>query len=291
MTNIILQLAITGILTGIIYSLMALGLSLVFGVLRVINFAHGEFVMIAMYGNYFLFTFIGFDPYISALFLVPLFFIIGISLYQGIFRHLLDAPEESQIIATFGMTFIFRYGATLFWSSRYRSVVTSYADKTVALGGITIDYPHILSTLTTATLLIAIFLFLYYTNTGRVIRAVSEQRKGALLVGINVNRIYKIALGLGLACVALSGTTLMTFESAHPSVGVYFTLLCFVIVVLGGLGSLWGTLLGAIIIAEMEMFVGFFFKPVLTTFSYFIVFLAILMFRPTGLLGYRERRS
>lgn len=287
----IFQLITTGFLTGIVYALMALGLSIIFGLMGLINFAHGDFVMLAMYGGFFFCHFSGLDPYSGLLVVVPLFFVLGAGIYRGLFRHLLDAPEESQIIATFGLSFVLQYGAMLFFSTEYRSVVTKYADQILSLGFLTVDFPHIFSTLITGILLALIFLFLYFTNTGRAIRAVSEQRRGASLIGIHVQKIYTIAIGLGFSCVAFSGTALITFESVHPTIGTHFNLLCWVIVVLGGVGSLWGTVIGAIIIAEMEMIIGFFFAPVLTTFAYFVIFLAILMIRPAGLFGYVERRA
>ena len=291
MVEVILQLLISGMLTGIIYGLMALGLSLVFGVVRVINFAHGEFVMLAMYLSFWVFHFTGIDPYLSILIIVPLFFVIGVLMQRGIINRILDAPEEAQIIATFGIAFALRYGAILVWSSRHRSVVSPYAEKILSIGGITVDYAHLIGAMIAGGLVLGLFSFLYYTDVGRAIRAVADEKRGASTVGINVNRIYQIALGLGLGCVAVSGATMIPFESVFPTIGMNFTLLCFVIVVLGGMGSLVGSILGGMIIAQIEMFVGFFFAPFLTTFAYFVVFLIILTLRPYGLFGYKERRT
>ena len=291
MIEILLQLVVGAIFTGIIYALMAIGLSLIFGVVRVINFAHGEFVMLAMYVSYWLFRFLGIDPYLSILISAPLFFMIGVAIHLGIIKHLLNAPEEAQIIATFGIALALRHGATLLWSSRHKSVVTPYADKMLKIGAIMIDVPHLIGALLAGLLITGLFLFLYYTYTGRAIRAVADQRIAALTAGINIGRIYSIAIGLGLASVAVCGAVIIPFESVFPTLGENFTLLCFVIVVLGGMGSLWGCLLGGIIIAQIETMVAFFFSPVLTTFAYFVVFLIIVSVRPTGLAGYVERRS
>jgi branched-chain amino acid transport system permease protein len=260
-------------------------------VVRVINFAHGEFVMLAMYVTFWVFHLTGIDPYLSIIILVPLFFIMGVLMQRGIINHILDAPEEAQIIATFGIAFALRYGAMLFWSSRHRSVVSPYAEKILSVGGVTVDFAHIIGALIAGALVIGLFIFLYYTDVGRAIRAVADDKRGALTIGINVSRIYQFALGLGLACVAVSGAAMIPFESVFPTIGMSFTLLCFVIVVLGGMGSLVGSILGGMVIAQIEMFVGFFFEPVLTTFAYFVVFLIILTLRPYGLLGYKERRT
>lgn len=289
--EIFVQLIINGCLTGTTYALMALGLSIVFGTLGLINFAHGDFIMLAMYGGLFVSLFMGADPYVGLIIMVPLFFIFGIVVYKGLFKRLLDAPEESQIIATFGLSFVFQYGAMLLFSTDYKSASTSYSADVFQIWGQYIDYSHIYSSLTAVILIIILLLFLNYTNTGRAIRAVSEQRKGAMMIGINVHKIYAIAAGLGLCCIAVSGTSLVTFESVHPTIGTHLNLLCWIIVVLGGIGSLMGTIVGAIVIAMMEMLVGYYFDSTLTTFAYFAMFLAILMIRPNGIFGIKERRA
>lgn len=291
MVEVFLQLFVSALFTGIIYSLMAIGLSVIFGVVRVINFAHGEFVMLAMYLTFWIFSFLGIDPYLSIFITMPLFFILGIALHLGIIKHILEAPEEAQVIATFGVAFILRYGAALFWSSKHRSVVTPLTEKLFYLGPITLDSPHLMGAFLAGALIVGLFIFLYYTYLGRAIRAVADEKMGAITAGINVGRIYYIAIGIGLACVAVSGAAMIPIESVFPTLGANYTLLCFVIVVLGGMGNLWGSLLGGIIIAQIEMLVAFLFSPVLTTFAYFLVFLIIVTLRPTGLLGFRERRS
>jgi branched-chain amino acid transport system permease protein len=290
MVEVILQLTISAVLTGIIYALMAIGLNLIFGVVRIINFAHGEFLMLAMYVTFWVFRWFGLDPYLSILISVPLFFFIGILIHQGVFRHLLDGPEESQVIATFGLAFALRYGAALVWSTDHRSAKSAVADKILNIGFITLDYPHLIGAILSGMLIAALFIFLYYTYLGRAIRAIADQRTAAFTAGINVGRIYYIAIGLGLACVAVCGAVIIPFESVFPTIGTNFTLLCFVIVVLGGMGNLWGCLLGGIIIALIEMMVGFFLAPVLTTFAYFVLFLIIVSVRPAGLLGTKGRR-
>ena len=291
MVEVFLQLFVSALFTGIIYSLMAIGLSVIFGVVRVINFAHGEFVMLAMYLTFWIFRFLGIDPYLSIFITMPLFFILGIALHLGIIKHILEAPEEAQVIATFGVAFILRYGAALFWSSKHRSVVTPLTEKLFYLGPITLDSPHLMGAFLAGALIVGLFIFLYYTYLGRAIRAVADEKMGAITAGINVGRIYYIAIGIGLACVAVSGAAMIPIESVFPTLGANYTLLCFVIVVLGGMNNLWGSLLGGIIIAQIEMLVAFLFSPVLTTFAYFLVFLIIVTLRPTGLLGFRERRS
>ena len=291
MFEVMLQLVISALFTGIIYALMAIGLSIIFGVVRVINFAHGEFVMLSMYLTFWIFKFWGIDPYLTVFITIPVFFLLGVALHKGIIKYILDAPEEAQIIATFGIAFILRYGAALFFSSRHRSVVTPLIEKLYSWGPITMDSPHVMGALMAGALIIGLFVFLYYTYLGRAIRAVADEKTGALTAGINVGRIYSIAIGIGLACVAVSGAALIPIESVFPTLGSNYTLLCFVIVVLGGMGNLWGSLLGGIVIAQIEMIVGFFFSPILTTFAYFIVFLIIVTVKPSGLLGFQERRG
>jgi len=178
MLEIVLQLIISALFTGIIYALMAIGLSIIFGVVRVINFAHGEFVMLAMYATFFIFKFLGVDPYLSVFITVPLFFLLGVALHMGVIRHILDAPEEAQIIATFGIAFILRYGAALFWSSRHRSVVTPLTEKLFYLGPLSMDSPHVMGAVLAGALIMALFIFLYFTYWGRAIRAVADEKMG-----------------------------------------------------------------------------------------------------------------
>jgi branched-chain amino acid transport system permease protein len=290
MLEVILQLTISAVLTGVIYALMAIGLNLIFGVVRVINLAHGEFLMLAMYLTYWVFRGFGLDPYLGILITVPVFFFIGIAVHQGILRHLLDGPEESQVIATFGLAFALRYGVALVWSTDHRSVTSKIADRILNIGFITIDYAHLIGAILSGMLIATLFIFLYHTYLGRAIRAIADQRTAAFTAGINVGRIYYVAIGLGLACVAFCGAVILPFESVFPTIGANFTLLCFVIVVLGGMGNLWGCLLGGIIIAFIEMMVAFFLAPILTTFAYFVLFLIVVSLRPAGLLGTRGRR-
>ena len=290
MFEVILQLTVSAVLTGIIYALMAMGLNLIFGVVRVINFAHGEFLMLAMYLTYWVSRWFGLDPYLSILITVPLFFFIGMAVHQGILRHLLDGPEESQVIATFGLAFALRYGAALIWSTDHRSTTSKIADQILNIGFITVDSAHLIGAILSGLLIAGLFIFLYSTYLGRAIRAIADQRTAAFTAGINVGRVYYIAIGLGLACVAFCGAVIIPFESVFPTIGANFTLLCFVIVVLGGMGNLWGCLLGGVIIAFIEMMVAFFLAPVLTTFAYFVIFLFIVSLRPAGLLGTKGRR-
>ncbi|HQB35335.1 MAG TPA: branched-chain amino acid ABC transporter permease [Syntrophorhabdus sp.] len=289
--EIFIQLIINGCLTGMTYALMALGLSIIFGTLGLINFAHGDFIMLAMYGGFLISLCSGMDPYLGLFIMLPVAFVLGIALYRFLFKRLIDAPEESHIIATFGLSFVFQYGAMLLFSAEYKSVSTDYSANVFHFWNQYIDYPHIYGALAAVILIALLISFLHYTNTGRAIRAVSEQRRGAMMIGINVHKIYAIAAGLGLCCIAVSGVSLITFESVHPTIGPHFNLLCWIIVVLGGIGSIPGTILGAIIIAVMEMMVGYYFEPALTTFAYFVMFLAILMIRPSGIFGVKERRA
>jgi branched-chain amino acid transport system permease protein len=287
MIETLLQLLVNGLLLGGIYALISIGLTLIFGVLEIINFAHGEFLMIGMYLTYAFFHFFGIDPYVSLLFILPISFLIGISVQKIIIQPLLNSPPLNQIFATIGLSIVLQNLALWLFKADYRTIETSYAKMNLFLGDLIFNLPRLIAFFIALSMILTLFLFLKMTYTGMAIRALAQQRRAAMLMGINVYRTYTIAFGIGIACVGAAGTILMPIYFVFPTVGSLFVLAAFVVVILGGYNSLVGSLLAGLIIGVIEAFSGFFISPHLKEAVYFTIFIFILLFRPTGLLGRR----
>ena len=287
MFDTILQLIINGLLLGGIYALLSIGLTLIFGVLEIVNFAHGEFLMISMYMTYWLFHALGVDPYVSMIIVIPIFFLFGLGVEKIIIKPLLNAPPINQIFATIGLGLVFTNLALLFFKADFRAVKTSYSNANILWGEQIISVPRLIAFLLAIALIFALLLYLKKTFTGKAIRALAQQRQAAMLMGINVYRTYAIAFGIGIACVGAAGCILMPLYFVFPTVGSLFVLIAFVVVILGGYNSLGGSLAAGLIIGVIEGFSGFFISPHLKEVVYFIMFIFILLFRPTGLFGRR----
>jgi branched-chain amino acid transport system permease protein len=281
----ILQLAINGLLLGGMYGLISIGLTLIFGVLEIVNFAHGEFLMISMYVAFWLFQLYGIDPYLSMLIILPLFFLIGIAVQRITIQPILNAPPLNQIFMTVGLSMVLQNAALFIWTADYRTLKTSYSALTLKTAGLIISFPRLVAFLLAMALIAALLIFLKHTYTGKAIRALAQERKAAMLMGINVYRTYQIAFGMGIACVGAAGAMLMPVYFVFPSVGSLFVLIAFVVVILGGYNSLVGSLVGGLIIGVVEAFSGFFISPHLKEAIYFVIFILILLFKPTGLFG------
>lgn len=287
MTDTIIQLIINGLLLGGIYALFSIGLTLIFGVLEVVNFAHGEFMMLSMYLTYFLFQFLGMDPYVSLIITIPVFFLFGIIIERLIIHPLLNDPPINQIFATIGLQLIFQNLALLFFKADFRTVKTGYSNANIIFGEMFVSVPRLIAFVIAALLIVALFLYLKNTFTGKSIRALAQQRKAAMLMGINVYKTYMIAFGIGIACVGAAGSIMIPLYFVFPTAGSLFVLIAFVVVILGGYNSLGGTLVAGLIIGIIEGFSGFFISPHLKEVVYFIMFIFILIFKPTGLFGRR----
>ncbi len=282
---ILLQLIVNGVLLGGIYALISIGLTLIFGVVRVINFAHGEFLMLSMYITYFSYELLGLNPYVSLLIGVPLMFLVGMAIDQLIIRPLRDAPAYMQIFATVGLSIVLLNLALLLFSGDYQSINMPFAKRTVQWGGISLTYAKLIIFCAAILVSACLHLILKFTDTGRQIRAIAQDRMAARLMGINLNRIYMLTFGLGTALVGIAGGLILPVYYVFPSVGAYFVLTAFVVVVLGGLGNMTGALLGGFIIGITDSLSGYYIDPSLKEVVYFIIFLIVLLIRPSGLMG------
>lgn len=283
--NTTIQLAINGVLMGGVYALISVGLTLSFGVMRIVNFAHGEFLMLAMFASFWSFHLLGVDPYVTALVVIPMFFILGVVVQRLIIQPILGVPAVVQIFATVGLSVLLQNLALLLWSGDYRSVVVPYSSADFRLGEISISAPRLFAFGVAVLLGAALLIFLKWTFMGKAMRAIVQNRDAAVLLGINVKRLYAIAFGIGIALVGVAGAILTPIYQVFPTVGLNFVLAAFVVVILGGLGSVVGAFTGGIIIGLVESFSGFYVAPDLKEAIYYVIFVLILLIRPSGMFG------
>ena len=283
--GILVQSLISGILIGGVYALIGIGLTIIFGVMRVINFAHGELLMLGMYGTYFLFTQFHIDPFVSIIITMPAMFLYGAFLQRVFINRVLNALPQNQILLTIGLGLIMSNTVMLAFTSDYKILSTRYSSSSVSLYGISISLPLLVSFAITTVITVSLYWFLLKTDTGQAIRATAQDREAARLMGINVRRMSIIAFGLGSALAATAGALISPTYYIFPQVGSSFTLKAFVITVLGGMGSVIGATLGGILIGIAESIGGVYFGSGWKEVVVFVLFLLVLLFKPSGLLG------
>ena len=286
--TILASAAINGLLLGGIYTLVASGLTLIYGVLHIINFAHGSMLMLAMFGVYYLLTLLGVDPYLSMLIMVPAMFVLGYVLYKGLIGRLSSGKDENILLVTLGLSILIENLALMLFKGDSRTITVSYSDRMVELGNTLVPLPKLISFGVAMVVCIALGVFMQRTDIGRAIRAVAKERVGARLVGIDVDRIYAISYGIGLATLGAAACLLMPIFYVSPTIGHVFVLVAFTVVVLGGMGSFLGAVIGGLIIGLTESFGGLFLGESLGQIGISLIFILILLFRPSGLFGARQ---
>jgi branched-chain amino acid transport system permease protein len=277
--------AINGLLIGGIYTLVASGLTLIYGVLHIINFAHGSLLMLAMFGVYYLLMKLGIDPYLSLLIMVPAMYLLGYLLYKLLIGRLSQGKDENILLITLGLSILIENLALMFFKGDTRTISVSYSDTMVELGPTLVSLPKIISFGAAMALCAALGLFIQRTDTGRAIRAVAKERVGARLVGIDVERIFAISFGIGLATLGAAACLLMPIFYVSPTTGHVFVIVAFTVVVLGGMGSFLGAVIGGLIVGLTESFGGLFLGESLGQIGISLIFILILLFRPSGLFG------
>ena len=285
--TLVANVVIAGVLTGLVYGLMALGLSVIFGVVRVVNFAHGEMMTIAMYAAVLLFGAFHLDPILAALPVAALFFVLGYALQAGLINPFITRPEHSQFILLVAVATILSNVLLMVFGPDARNVQTDYMLDSWAIGQVLFDKARVYSALAALATTAALFVFFRFTRIGTAIRACADNHLGARVVGLNVKHLYALTFGLGAACVAVAGCMMTLLVEVAPSVGPSYTLLGFVIVIVGGLGSMPGALLGGVLIGVSEALAGLFIDPSLKSMFSFALLIVVLLFRPQGLLGRR----
>ena len=283
--SILLAATINGLLIGGIYTLVASGLTLIYGVLHIINFAHGSLLMLAMFGVYFLLTKLGVDPYLSLVVMVPAMFALGYVMYRGLIGKLAQGKDENILLITLGLSILIENLALMFFKGDTRTISVSYSDRMVELGPLLLSFPKIVSFLAAMVLCTLLGLFIQRTDTGRAIRAVAKERMGARLVGIDVDRVFAISYGIGLATLGAAACLLMPIFYVSPTTGHVFVIVAFTVVVLGGMGSFFGAVVGGLIVGLTESFGGLFLGESLGQIGISLIFILILLLRPQGLFG------
>jgi branched-chain amino acid transport system permease protein len=283
--GILFPAVLNGLTTGAVYALVALGLTLIYGVLHIINFAHGAALMMALYGVYFLKQAFGIDPYLALLPMVAVMFAAGYALQRGIVNRASHGKDENILLVTLGLSIVLENIALLAFKSDTRTIETSYTLATVAIGPAMIAVSKLVAfagALVTSAVLLWI---VRRTDLGRAIRAVAREKQGARLVGIDVDHVYAMSFGIGLACLGAAACFLLPAYYVNPLVGNGFVLVAFTIVVLGGMGSFAGALVGGLLIGVVESLGGLWFGESLGQIGIFLLFIAVLLFRPQGLFG------
>lgn len=287
MSMILVQLVISGVLLGGIYALVSVGLTLIFGVSRIKNFAHGDLVMMGMYLTYVLARWTGFDPYIVSPLVTAAMFVFGLIVSSLIIRPIQGAPQVAQIFATVGLSLVLENVALMIFGADFLTTRSAVSDNVLRFSGIALP-AALLTAFCVAMVMIALLtLFLRMTFLGKAMRAVAQDRRAASLMSIDVRRIDRVTFGLGAGCAGLAGALLAPLFPVFPTIGVNLVLISFVVVILGGLGSVEGALLGGLAIGLIETLSGFFIGSEMRQITYFLVFIVVLLVRPAGLFGHR----
>jgi branched-chain amino acid transport system permease protein len=285
--DVIPQLFVSTLLLGGVYALIAVGLTLIFGVMRIVNFAYGEFLMLAMYFAFWAFALGGVDPYLTLVVALPLFFAVGWVSYRVVMRPVIQASHNAQVFTTVGLSIALQNVALVLWTADARFVRTDYYAIVVRIGGAALNLAQIVAFVIAVTFTAALFAFLRFSYTGKVMRATAQDRQASSLMGINTDRIYALTWAVGITCVGAAGVLLSPIYPVYPTAGLQFILIAFVAVVLGGLGDMAGALIAALIVAAVEVAGSYVLGTAWKEMLYLVLFIGILIVRPAGLFGQR----
>jgi branched-chain amino acid transport system permease protein len=281
------QLAVSTLLLGGVYALIAVGLTLIFGVMRVVNFAHGEFLMLAMYLAFWTFALLQLDPYVTLVLGLPLVFAIGLASYQIVMRPVIHASHNVQVFTTVGLSIALQNVALVLWTADAQFIRTSYYAVVVRLGSAAFNLAQLVAFVVAVLATAALFAFLRWSYTGKVMRATAQDRQAASLMGIDTGRVYSLTWAVGVTCVGVAGMLLAPIYPVYPTVGLQFVLIAYVAVVLGGLGDMAGALIASLIVATVEIVGSYLIGTAWKEVLYLLLFIGILVVRPAGLFGQR----
>lgn len=284
---ILIPAVLNGLLIGAIYALVALGLTLIYGVLHIINFAHGALLSAALFAAFFSFRLLGLDPYVAVFLLAPMFFVIGYALQRFIISPASHGDDRNMLLVTLGIAVIVENALLYSFRADTRTIDVPYAFQTIDVGWTFLAIPRVVGFVAAFAVALALWFLMTFTDIGRAIRAVAKEKLGAELAGINVAHIYAVTFGLGTACVAVAACLLIPTYYVNPHVGDAFVLVAFTIVVLGGMGSVPGALIGALLVGVVESLSGLFLGESLGQIGIFLIFIVVLLVRPSGLFGAR----
>jgi branched-chain amino acid transport system permease protein len=281
----ILNALVSGLLTGLVYGLSALGLSVIFGVIRIVNFAHGELMVLGMFMALMLFRWFGLDPLMAVPIGAALLFVVGYALQHFVVRRVSYLPDHMQFLLLAGIAIMIVSGCLVVFGPDAQGVQLGYALDSFAIGNLIIDKVRVYAAGAAIVVASALLLFFKYSSTGRAIRACADNYMGAKVVGLNVDRLYALTFGIGAACIGAAGCIILLLVQVHPYLAPAYTLLAFVVVIVGGMGSLFGALLGGILIGVSEEIASIVLQPSLKTAFSFALLIVVLLLRPQGLLG------
>lgn len=285
----IIQALVSGLLTGGVYALIAVGLTLVFGVMGIVNFAHGELVMLGMYGVYMAVEWFNIDPYLAMPLVIVEMAVIGFVLYRGLIIKVEEKAHSQQILLTLGLSIVLTNGAMMIWSPNYRTIDSPIANQNLGVFGISLSMGWLIAFSCAVLLTLLIYFILHRTDLGKMIRAVSQSRDAAALMGINARYVYTLAFCLSAISAGMAGALISNIYYVSPIVGANFIITAFVIVVLGGMGNFWGAFWGGLIIGISESLASMIISPSLAPVVSYAIFLAVLWLRPQGLFGTKAR--
>ena len=284
---ILIPAIVNGLLTGAVYALVSLGLTLIYGVLHIINFAHGALLSAALFAAFFAFRLLGLDPYVAVFLLAPIFFALGYALQRFVIGPASHGDDRNMLLVTLGIAVVIENVLLYAFRADTRTIEVPYAYQTISLGFTFLAVPRVVGFGAVFAVTLALWLLMHFTDIGRAIRAVAKEKLGAELAGIDVAHIYALTFGLGTACVAVAACLLIPTYYVNPTVGNAFILVAFTIVVLGGMGSVPGALIGGLFIGVVESLSGLFLGESLGQIGIFLIFIAVLLVRPNGLFGAR----
>jgi branched-chain amino acid transport system permease protein len=284
---ILVPAVLNGLMTGAVYALVALGLTLVYGVLHIINFAHGALLTAAMFAAFFAYTLLGLDPYLAVFLLAPLFFAGGYALQRFVIGPAAHGEDRNFLLVTLGLAIVIQNALLYFFRADTRTINLPYAFDVVEIGSAFIAVPRLVALGAVVAVAIVLWFIMQWTDTGKAIRAVAKERLGAELCGIDVAHIYAVTFGLGTACVAVAACLLIPTYYVNPTAGEAFVLIAFTIVVLGGMGSIAGALIGGLFVGVVESLSSVFLGQSLGQIGIFVLFIVMLLVRPSGLFGAR----
>lgn len=282
----LLQQLVNGLLIGLVYALLAIGLTLIWGVMNVLNFAHGEFLMIGMFISYWLYALAGLDPLFSIPINAAALFLLGMFIYRFIISKVMNGPSLAQLVVTFGVSIFIANLAALVWTPNFRSIEHTLLSGTWDIWGIKLNIAKFVTSLGSIITSFAVFMFLRHTRTGKAILAVEMDREAALIMGINTERINSLSFGIGSALVGVAAALLATHYYIYPFVGGTFGLTCFCIVALGGFGSIEGAFIAGILVGVVQTLGGYLFDPAYKLAIVFGMYLITVWIRPQGLRGW-----
>ena len=283
--EVVLQGLVSGLLMGFVYALIAAGLSLIFGLMEIVNFAHGEFLMLAMFATFWAWALGRLDPLVSLPITVGLLFLLGLAVYHGLIRWILGAPMLAQIFATFGLAIFLRAAAQALWGVDFKLVKRPLVDGRLNVEGVFIGLPQLAASVGALAAFGFLYWFITRTETGLALQATAQDRQAASLMGIDTQRMFALGWVIGGACVGVAGALLAMFFYIYPDVGAPFALLAYVTVALGGFGNVPGTLAAGVVVGLVEALAGLLIPPAFKYSVVFVLYLVVVLWRPQGLFG------